>query len=1841
MKIKSLAIALFVACACSIMPSFAWADGLEPEEPLKNVETNPLNSGETPSMSGDDLPSWFPTEEDLGTDLYNQFLEKFFGIVVQSGSTDSDDGNQHPQGGDQKIPIPEPAELDEIAVQSASEWAPEVNKVTAQKFIDRANLRPFAVDLYNILVEASDNDGNKDYLIQDKYADTANTENYVLTYNDLKKDTVVTTSTGAKAISLGPITVTGIAKKTTGGALTADAKILRVAIYSQMKAAITAFDRDHPEVFWHGIEHLVGMYVDSSTETCYPLYYLSSPRTSSDGYYDFRDPALPNESAIKAKIKEFNAGVDTILQAESAADGPLSTPYQKVRYFHDWLVFHNEYNTIVGGGDGTYVTKCLACHAAFGAILGGTGANGPICEAYARAMKVLCDRSGVPCCLSSGVAKSGPTSAAEGHMWCLVQLQDNRWYAVDPTWDDPMAASTSAISNLYKGAITTLERRAYLCLGANTYTSTGRDALTFRQERPNPTNALFETELHFTNEPEISTTAFVPTNPSTKINNSDSRLITYLGWAYEDGGKPVLPNSIAVSFAGTTLRQNFDYVVDGYDNTSAPEGGLKFGFMGAYTNMSESSGNTENRISRAFWIFADRNGNNLDPAHGGLGDGGDDSDSKDTYYLSQTPTEIYSGSQLRPKIELMSKQYGRLAENRDYKVTYGENINAGKGTITVTGIAPFNFTQTFDFTILPKPIEEVSFSGVLDQYNYAGEAIMPVPRASFANKDLKSGTDYEISYTNNTDVTNMAVITITGKGNYSGSKQLVFKIVPVNISAPSVRVGTIPERTFTGFAIQPSVKITFNNKALSIPKDYSVAYTNNINAGKAQVRISGNGNFSGERVLDFTIAPANISDAKMTLSSAPVIYTGEAQTINFALSFDNYVLSDSDYDVAWDNNVNVGRATATVTGKSNFEGNRNFAFDIKAATILDGDVSLKLDNATYTGQQIIPQVSVSHGGKVLQANSDYSVTVTNNVSVGEATVKVEGKGNYTGVVEKHFQIQPFDISNIEVKGVEEKYVWSASGNPDITPVVEALGKQLVLNNDYNVTFEFPDGLGKGKVTIVGKGNFSGTIEKEFEIVAPESGQSDIPLTAEDKVSVQYVWFSCPAKDIAVSISNPKVCEVDVSDLENAITKVATTDRSMKKVTTTAIGAGEADVTLKGKNPTETYSYSIKVASSPTWELPSPSLLPATVILSENQLEFELGKSEIKTVTISGEGSNDLSIETEPENIVEAKLDKTTLSVIPLAEGSAKITVTRAANDAYVEAKATLTVSVTKAAEDHETQPSPPNPPIDSDGGQTEDAVDTSKLADVIKAAEALKQENYTEDSWTSLSGVLSEAKALLQSASEGKSTQTDVDAMQQKLQAAIDSLVTPSLPKVDISNLEKAIAEAEALKEPDYTDASWAAFGIVLSDAKAVVKSAGEGALTQTEVDTMLAKLLDAIQALEKKESELPPTTDSDNPNDTPGGSTDNPTSPDTPDNPDTPDTPGTPDGPSADGPSNPSDGPTTGDPDTPSDTPSSGDPQDNPSDTPVTPPDDSPSDKGDGNQGSDVPEKKPENKPSGDVTEDDGPNANQGETNPDSQGGSQDGESDSKNPQDGDVSIPPADGNQDNGGDLHQDTGGNTGDGNGINPNGPQSGTALDLSNLQELVDSLSMVEIDKYTQSSAKAFVATFAEASEMLENPGDATQAQVDLLVTKLQGAYDNLKPIEDTSGSRVDGDSTQSADDESTDKSGSNVFDVSRSGSSSTTGTTGGTLNQLANAAKGESSNSGSSTSSGTGTSSNVTYSQTPQSTADTTGASTSTTNGTTSTVQPKLADTGVVAIVLPTLAVSGIATFLYVVRRRNN
>ncbi len=52
-----------------------------------------------------------------------------------------------------------------------------------------------------------------------------------------------------------------------------------------------------------------------------------------------------------------------------------------------------------------------------------------VCEGYAEAFKLLCDREGIPCVTVVGTA-GGP------HKWNMVQMEDGEWYTLDPTWND-------------------------------------------------------------------------------------------------------------------------------------------------------------------------------------------------------------------------------------------------------------------------------------------------------------------------------------------------------------------------------------------------------------------------------------------------------------------------------------------------------------------------------------------------------------------------------------------------------------------------------------------------------------------------------------------------------------------------------------------------------------------------------------------------------------------------------------------------------------------------------------------------------------------------------------------------------------------------------------------------------------------------------------------------------------------------------------------------------------------------------------------------------------------------------------------------------------------------------------------------------------------------------------------------------------------------------------------------------------------------------------------------------------------------------------------------------------
>lgn len=80
--------------------------------------------------------------------------------------------------------------------------------------------------------------------------------------------------------------------------------------------------------------------------------------------------------------------------------------------------------------------------------------------------------------------------------------------------------------------------------------------------------------------------------------------------------------------------------------------------------------------------------------------------------------------------------------------------------------------------------------------------------------------------------------------------------------------------TYDGTEKKPGVTVKAGSKLLSADKDYTFAYANNINAGTASVIITGKGSYSGSTAKSFTINPADLSKASITLSASSFIYDG-------------------------------------------------------------------------------------------------------------------------------------------------------------------------------------------------------------------------------------------------------------------------------------------------------------------------------------------------------------------------------------------------------------------------------------------------------------------------------------------------------------------------------------------------------------------------------------------------------------------------------------------------------------------------------------------------------------------------------------------------------------------------------------------------------------------------------------------------------------------------------------------------------------------------------------------------------------------------------------------------------
>lgn len=475
-----------------------------------------------------------------------------------------------------------------------------------------------------------------------------------------------------------------------------------------------------------------------------------------------------------------------------------------------------------------------------------------------------------------------------------------------------------------------------------------------------------------------------------------------------------------------------------------------------------------------------------------------------------------------------------LAAGVDFQYRYTSNVdagtNAGKVSISpAAGNKNFTGSQEVSFTINPKNLQDddVVIEGVPDQV-YIGRAIEPelnirwgedsfhevtVPLADLS-APRPSGytpTNYEGG---NVDV-GAVIMTIEGRGNYTGSREVPFDIVRVNLN--NVRAEYSKEEQYTGKQIKPPVSLKYDStdgKVRDIEMTpegwgYMVTYGSNeqlgTRAGKITVTANPDGNCEGGPLdLAFDIVPRDITDEK----TVEILFSGEKEpqpqyynpsegpcVLDISITFvcDGYIytlIEGEDYSVAYTDNDRYGTATVRIEGQKNFGGSVTKSFQIYKKLsdwlALDGVTDASL---VYNATKQKPALNLRYINEILTEGTDYRIVYGEEedpdgcMNAGTHPGKIVGIGEYGGEIEFEYTIRPRDISNATFSIEDQEYTGSEV-LPPVTGMDEGIGMPLS-PEDFTIANAVSNKeVGTAVITVAAaeNSNYTGTKTAEFQII---------------------------------------------------------------------------------------------------------------------------------------------------------------------------------------------------------------------------------------------------------------------------------------------------------------------------------------------------------------------------------------------------------------------------------------------------------------------------------------------------------------------------------------------------------------------------------------------------------------------------------------------------------------------------------------------------------------------------------------------------------------------------------------
>ena len=294
---------------------------------------------------------------------------------------------------------------------------------------------------------------------------------------------------------------------------------------------------------------------------------------------------------------------------------------------------------------------------------------------------------------------------------------------------------------------------------------------------------------------------------------------------------------------------------------------------------------------------------------------------------------VYTGKQITPLPVVKLEAGGTLKKDVDYTVEWGRNIDVGKGTVTIKGKGSYTGSITIEFNIVSARLYAVAVVTKITDQIHTGLQIRPLPVVTLkAGGTLKKDVDYTVEWGKNINV-GIGTVTVKGKGNYTGSITVEFKIVPRNILI-AAKLPKISARTYNGKQQKPVPTVTLRTGGrLKRNTDYTLSWARNTDVGFGTVTIKGKGNYKGTIKVAFKINPASISSLVKVSKISKKTFNGKqhAPVPVVKLKTGGKLVRNTDYTLSWGENIKVGTGTVTIKGRNNYKGTMTVRFSIVEA----------------------------------------------------------------------------------------------------------------------------------------------------------------------------------------------------------------------------------------------------------------------------------------------------------------------------------------------------------------------------------------------------------------------------------------------------------------------------------------------------------------------------------------------------------------------------------------------------------------------------------------------------------------------------------------------------------------------------------------------------------------------------------------------------------------------------------------------------------------------------------------------------------------------------------------------